>query len=79
MIRSAKAFAFLVILVIGGAGAALSAEVDFAGLTPSPGGCTTAGGDPGAVCANSQSFSAIGNRSRRRVSIVHLMSVAVAH
>ena len=61
MIRLAKAFVFLAILVIGGAGAALPAEVDFGGLTPSPGGCTTASGDPGSVCANSQSFSAIGN------------------
>ena len=61
MIRLAKALVFFAILVLGGAGAALPAEVDFAGLTPSPGGCTTAIGDPGAVCANTQSFSAIGN------------------
>ena len=61
MIRLAKALVFFTILVLGGAGAALPAEVDFAGLTPSPGGCTTAAGDPGSVCANSQSFSAIGN------------------
>ena len=61
MIRLVKALVFFTILVLGGAGAALPAEVDFAGLTPSPGGCTTAIGDPGAVCANTQSFSAIGN------------------
>jgi hypothetical protein len=61
MIRLAKAVVFFAILLVGGAGAALPAEVDFAGLTPSPGRCTTAGGDPGSVCANTQSFSAIGN------------------
>jgi PEP-CTERM motif len=61
MIRLAKGFIFFALLIVAGAGAALPAEVDFAGLTPSPGGCTTAGGDPGSVCANTQSFSAIGN------------------
>jgi PEP-CTERM motif len=61
MIRLAKALVFFAIFVVGGAGAALPAEVDFGGLTPSPGGCTTSGADPGSVCANSQSFSAIGD------------------
>ena len=60
MIRLAKALVFFAILVVCGAGAALPAEVDF-GSFPVPGGCTTAGGDPGAVCANTQSFNAIGN------------------
>jgi hypothetical protein len=61
MIRLAKAFVFFVIFAGGGAGVALSAEVDFGSLTPSPGGCSTSGSDPGAVCASTQSFSAIGD------------------
>lgn len=61
MIRLAKALVFFAILVLGGAGAALPAEVDFGSLTPSPGGCSTTIGDSGSVCANTQSFSAIGN------------------
>ena len=61
MIRLGKALVALAILVVGGVGAALPAEVDFGGLTPSPGGCTLSGGDSGSVCANTQSFSAIGN------------------
>jgi hypothetical protein len=64
MIRLAKALVFLAILAVlavGGAEAALAAEVDFGSLTPSPGSCTTSGGDSGSVCANTQSFTAAGN------------------
>jgi hypothetical protein len=61
MIRLAKAFVFSAILVVGGAGATLPAEVDFGSLVPSPGGCSTTIGDSGSICANTQSFSAIGN------------------
>lgn len=39
----------------------MAAEVDFGSLTPSPGGCTVSGGDSGYVCANTQSFGAIGD------------------
>jgi PEP-CTERM motif len=39
----------------------MAAEVDFGSLTPSPGGCTLSSGDSGSVCANTQSFTAIGN------------------
>ncbi len=61
MIRLAKALVFFGILVVGGAGGALPAEVDFGSLTPSPGGCSTTFGDSGSVCANTQTFTAIGN------------------
>ena len=61
MIRLAKAFVFLAILAVGGAGAALAVEVDFGSLTPSPGGCSTTIGDSGSVCGNSQVFTAAGN------------------
>jgi hypothetical protein len=61
MIRLAKAFVFLAILAVGGAGAALAVEVDFGSLTPSPGGCSTTSGDSGSVCGNSQVFTAAGN------------------
>jgi hypothetical protein len=61
MIRFLKAFVCSVVLAVGGGGAAMTAEVDFGSLTPSPGGCTVSGADSGSVCANTQSFSAIGN------------------
>ena len=46
MIRLAKAFVFLAILAVGGAGAAraVEAEVDFGSL-PLPSGCSTTLGD----------------------------------
>jgi PEP-CTERM motif len=62
MIRLAKAFVFLAILAVGGAGAAraVEAEVDFGSL-PLPSGCSTTLGDSGSVCGNSQVFTAAGN------------------
>jgi hypothetical protein len=60
MMRAFRVLSLVALLAVGSAVSAMAVEVDFGILSPSPGGCTHSGTDPGYVCTSPQTFSASG-------------------
>jgi PEP-CTERM motif len=60
MMRAFRVFSLAALLAVGSAVSAMAVEVDLGMLSPSPGGCTHSGTDPGYVCTSPQTFSASG-------------------